>query len=244
MSRGGRIIQTTEPSTTANLSGMWDLNEILGYINQTKWPRGPEAPTNLTATAGDVQLSLSWTAPATTHGTITNYLVEYTPSGGSATYVLTGSTSTSYTLTGLTNGTEYSVRVAAVNAAGTGEYSQAATPTGAALTTTAEGFTGAGTSSDKLRAIDTTRYRIQPRIRLVAQTAGLFKMSWSKAYSNDVEKAFIAGVLFIDGAQNLINGSTSTTVTAGQEVVIRINLDNWEELNRFMDFDDLQFWID
>jgi hypothetical protein len=57
---------------------MWDLNEILGYVNQTKWPRGPEAPTSLTATAGDVQLLLSWTAPATTHGTITDYEVEYT----------------------------------------------------------------------------------------------------------------------------------------------------------------------
>jgi predicted phage tail protein len=115
MSRGGRIIQVVDPSTTSNLSGLWGLNEILGYVNQTKWPRGPAAPTNLTTAAGNTQLSLGWTAPTTTHGTITNYLVEYTASGGSAVYVLTGSTSTSYTLTGLTNGTSYTVRVAAVN---------------------------------------------------------------------------------------------------------------------------------
>jgi hypothetical protein len=126
---------------------MWDLNEILGYINQTKWPRGPEAPTSLTATAGDAQLSLSWTAPATTHGTITNYLVEYTPSGGSATYVLTGSTSTSYTLTGLTNGTEYTVRVAAVNFTA-GDYSQVATETpNATALTPLSGLTNNGTVS-------------------------------------------------------------------------------------------------
>jgi hypothetical protein len=94
---------------------MFKLNDaaILRAANQ--YPRGPAAPTSLTASAGNSQLSLTWTAPTTTHGTITNYLVEYTASGGSAAYVLTNSTSTSYTLTGLTNGTEYSVRVAAVN---------------------------------------------------------------------------------------------------------------------------------
>jgi titin len=54
--------------------------------------------------------------------------VEYTASGGSAVTVLTGSTSTSYTLTGLTNGTSYSVRVAAVNFT-TGDYSGTATGT-------------------------------------------------------------------------------------------------------------------
>jgi hypothetical protein len=42
--------------------------------------------------------------------------------------VLTGSTSTSYTLTGLTNGTSYSVRVAAVNFTA-GDYSGTATGT-------------------------------------------------------------------------------------------------------------------
>jgi hypothetical protein len=54
--------------------------------------------------------------------------VEYTPSGGSAAYVLTGSNSTSYTLTGLNNGTEYTVRVAAVNFTA-GDYSGTATAT-------------------------------------------------------------------------------------------------------------------
>jgi len=115
MSRGRRIRRTTEPTTTSNLSGLWTLNEISDFISENKWPRGPVAPTSLVAAAGDAQLTLSWTAPATPHGTITNYLVEYTPSGGSAVTVLTGSTSTSYTLTGLTNGTSYSARVAAVN---------------------------------------------------------------------------------------------------------------------------------
>ena len=52
-----------------------------------------------------------------------------TSGGGSATTVLVGSATTSYQITGLTNDTEYSVRVAAVSAAGTGAYSAAVTGT-------------------------------------------------------------------------------------------------------------------
>ena len=86
----------------------------------------PGAPTGLSATAGNAQIALAWTAPASAGSSaITGYSVEYTPSGGSAQTVATGSTSTSYTLTGLTNGTAYTARVAAVNAAGTGSYTAA-----------------------------------------------------------------------------------------------------------------------
>jgi hypothetical protein len=114
--RGGIIAGSLPTWTTTATSGVFTLREAQEMRASAQWPRGPVAPTSLTAAPGNAQLSLSWTAPATTHGgTITNYLVEYTASGGSAAYVLTGSTSTSYTLTGLTNGTAYTVRVAAVN---------------------------------------------------------------------------------------------------------------------------------
>ena len=112
--RGGYIGFNRAGTTTA-ASGVWTVREAESLRRAGEWPRGPLAPTGLTATAGNAQLSLSWTAPTTTYGTITNYLVEYTPLGGSAVTVLTGSTSTSYTLAGLTNGTSYTVRVAAVN---------------------------------------------------------------------------------------------------------------------------------
>ena len=95
----------------------------------------PNAPTSLTATASNAQIALTWTAPSAP-GTyaITGYTVEYTPSGGSAQTVATGSTNTSYTLTGLTNGTSHSVRVRAVSAAGNGDYSTAVTRTPSAQT--------------------------------------------------------------------------------------------------------------
>jgi cellulose 1,4-beta-cellobiosidase len=94
----------------------------------------PNAPTSLAATAGNAQLALTWTAPsAPGSSAITGYTVEYTPSGGSAQTVSTGGTGTSYTLTGLTNGTAYTVRVAAVSAAGTGSYSTSASGTPLAI---------------------------------------------------------------------------------------------------------------
>jgi hypothetical protein len=93
-------------------------------------PGVASAPTGLTATAGNAQIALAWTAPSNTGASsITGYRVEYTPSGGSAQTVSTGSTSTSYALTGLTNGTAYAVRVAAVNSAGVGAYTAASTAT-------------------------------------------------------------------------------------------------------------------
>ena len=101
------------------------------------------APTGLTATAGDAQLSLSWTAPAT--GTVTGYDVHYTSSttvgndapatgGGSASgwydTSFTG-TSTTDTLRGLSNGTTYRVRVRASYSGGDSAWvHRSGTPTG------------------------------------------------------------------------------------------------------------------
>src|SRR5579872_2920004 len=67
---------------------------------------GPGAPTNLTATPGNGQVSLSWTAPA---GGATVYNVKRsTVSGGPYTTIASNVSGTSYTdSTGLTNGTKY-----------------------------------------------------------------------------------------------------------------------------------------
>ena len=122
----------------------------------------PDAPTGLTATAGNAQIALAWTAPsAPGTSAISGYTVEYTPSGGSAQTVSTGSTGTTYTLTGLTNGTAYTVRVAGVSAAGTGTYTAASssvTPSAASLTLVRQGtygVSGAGTSASPWRVTTT-----------------------------------------------------------------------------------------
>jgi titin len=91
----------------------------------------PAAPTGFSMIAGTEQAALNWTAPTDNGATsITNYSVEYTPTGGSPTTTLLNSTLTSSrVLSGLTNGTTYSVRIAAVNSVGVGAYSSAVSVT-------------------------------------------------------------------------------------------------------------------
>ena len=89
-------------------------------------PGKPTAPRSLTVTAGRLTLALSWSVPLSTGGAaITDYLIETSTDGGTtwSLYADTLSTATTATLTGLTAGTAYSVRVSAVNAGGTGDAS-------------------------------------------------------------------------------------------------------------------------
>ena len=91
----------------------------------------PDAPSSVSGTAGNSEVALTWTAPASDGGAaITDYEVTvYDGEGGAATGVtgattrLVGSATTSYTFTGLTNGTVYTFKVAALNAAGAGSQS-------------------------------------------------------------------------------------------------------------------------
>lgn len=78
------------------------------------------------------KFNITWTAPANDGGSaITGHDVGYTPSGGSETIVATGSTAAAYTLAGLTDDVEYSVRVRAENSAGKGAWSSAVVQTAA-----------------------------------------------------------------------------------------------------------------
>ncbi len=92
----------------------------------------PAAPTGLTATPGNAQVSLSWTAPSNTGGSaITDYTIQYSANAGASWTVVNDGTSTdtSATVTGITNGDTYRFRVNATNVAGTGESSSTADAT-------------------------------------------------------------------------------------------------------------------
>src|SRR5207249_4526267 len=82
----------------------------------------PDAPTGLTATAGNAQITLSWAAPTNNGGvSITSYKVYRGTTSGAETLLTTGGCSglgavLSCTDTGLTNGQSYFYKVSAVNA--------------------------------------------------------------------------------------------------------------------------------
>ncbi len=87
----------------------------------------PRAPVGLTATAGDTQASLTWTASS---GATSYHIKRSTTTGGPYT-VVSNPTATNYTDTGLTDGTKYYYAVSAVNSAGESANSveASATPT-------------------------------------------------------------------------------------------------------------------
>ncbi len=87
----------------------------------------PGTPTALAGTAGNAQVSLSWTAPTSTGGApIYDYVVQYSTDGTSWISFADGTSSTtSATVTGLVNGTPYTFRVAATTSTGTGAFSVA-----------------------------------------------------------------------------------------------------------------------
>jgi len=88
----------------------------------------PPAPTGATAVAGNAQATVSWTAPTVSAQTpIQNYFIQYSTNSGSSWtgWGSTLSTATSAVVTSLSNGTAYIIRVAGVNALGTGSYSTA-----------------------------------------------------------------------------------------------------------------------
>jgi predicted phage tail protein len=83
----------------------------------------PAAPALPTATAGDRQAAVSWTAPDNGGEPITSYDVRVSNLAGAQVGVLRQTTQTSLTVTGLTNGTQYSFAVRANNSVGAGAFS-------------------------------------------------------------------------------------------------------------------------
>lgn len=79
----------------------------------------PSVPTNVTATAGLNQATVSWGEPVTNGNTaITGYRVSYSPIDGSENILSVEVTDLSATITGLSGGKTYVFNVVAVNGAG------------------------------------------------------------------------------------------------------------------------------
>ncbi|HEX5301994.1 MAG TPA: fibronectin type III domain-containing protein, partial [Streptosporangiaceae bacterium] len=102
----------------------------------------PGAPGGLTAAAGDAQVSLSWQAPSADGGAaVTSYNVYQ---GGRKAATVTG---TGATVQNLSNGTTYSFTVTAVNKAGEGPASGAASATPKAGASASASTSASGSAS-------------------------------------------------------------------------------------------------
>ena len=115
-------------------------------VNPTTLAGVPDAPTSVSAIAGNARATVSWVAPNNRGSAITDYIIEFSSNGGSTwtTFTDSVSTATSATVTSLANGTGYIFRISAVNGIGTGSASiasaqvvTATTPAAPTVTTSA-----------------------------------------------------------------------------------------------------------
>ena len=132
---GGASVALVNAGTSTITATFTPTNTAL-YASNTKTfnitvtATAPAAPTGLAATAGNTQATLSWTAASNGGSNITDYLVQYSTDNSTWTTFADGtSTSTSATVTGLTNGTLYYFRVSAINAVNTSAASSTASTT-------------------------------------------------------------------------------------------------------------------
>ena len=146
----GGTVTVAYDQPTSNALADAASNEVADFTGQAA-PNRPAAPV-VTLTAGDEKLTATWAAPANGGSTITGYTVEHKVAGAAdSTYVTVtraDAAALTETITGLTNDTEYTVRVRAGNDAGDGPWSAEASETPIAGDTTAPEVSSATVSSD------------------------------------------------------------------------------------------------
>ena len=162
---------TTRPAGTENLR-----ISVIGDVIIT----APGAPGDLTATASsNSQIDLSWTAPADNGGTdITGYRIEVSADGGTIWSDLvanTGTTTTSYSHTGLSASSTRHYRVSAINDIGTGPVSDLAGVTTPIVLVSNTGQTSSGAA--EVNAGETTYLAIQAQGFTTGDNTGGYTLS-------------------------------------------------------------------
>lgn len=130
--------------TATNTTGTGSATTLLNQVTSATLALPGSVVSLAAGTPTATSVPLTWSAPATGGGSITDYVVQYAAAGTSfaipTTFADGTSATTGVTVTGLTASTSYDFRVAAVNDTGTGAYSSVL-----AVSTSAAGSATAGT---------------------------------------------------------------------------------------------------
>ncbi len=190
-----------------------------GNSNQasaTPQATAPGAPTNLAATGGNAQVGLTWSGST---GATSYNVKRGTMSGGP--YTTVGSpTRTSFTDSGLTNGTTYYYVVTAVNGGGESGNSNQASATPAASVTAinyGSGFTAAGMQLNGSTTLSGTRLRLTDGRSVIAEASSAYAttpvnvQSFTTNFSVQMTSAAADGMTFV--IQN--NGMTALGPAGG-----------------------------
>ncbi len=180
--------------TTANIASAF-LQIVPGNV--------PPAPAGLAATAGNAQVSLTWSAATGATG----YNVKRSlTNGGPYSNVATNVTATSFTNTGLTNGTTYFYVVTAVNASGESPVSTQAS----AQPTAPTGDTGGVTVTRVVTASSPWYNELQVRL---ANTAPITAMTITVVVQRTTGVSHSGQYNTVGGQITQSNASTASAVT-------------------------------
>ena len=209
---GVLVANTTTTSTTYSNTGLVegicyaykvsainpvDIGNPSNTAYATTWT-DPNSPTSLTANAiSSSQINLSWITPTNTGGTpVTGYMIQKRDSctGIFSTLVAnTGNTRTTYSNTGLVNGTCYQYRVFAHNAVGTSMASNNATGT-------------------TLQNLTSSPPSVPGGLSVVAKSNTALKLTWSAPSTSGIS---IIGYQIQRNGTTIVNntGNTQTSFT-------------------------------
>ena len=174
----------------------------------------PPAPTGLGAIPGNAQVTLNWTAAS---GATSYNVKRSTTNGGPYANVQTGVTGTTFTNTGLTNGTPYYYVVTAVNASGESPISTQVSATPA----TTGGDTGGVTVTKAVTSASPWFNEIQVRL---ANTSTITAMTVTIVVQRTTGVSFSGMYNTVGGQIAQSNASTTSAVTytwtlvAGQQL--------------------------